>query len=491
MMRVRTILAGGAITLAAGAVAIAGLSSVQPSPPAAPSSATPAATAEVTRGNLRHTKTVTGTLSYGELSALRPSLADASAMVTWIAPAGSTVERGEPLYALNGQPTILFYGSIPQHRTLRFERGSASPVWVELETAETAVEAAELTLSLEQERLKDAEARATDAADRLEDALADAPATAEFMQLAGAIRAAGAKLGRVTELSEAELAPTVDIATAEAELAAAAANFDAAVRALRKDQSSAGLDAVIARVAVAAAELTLDERQSALEALVARASDNADVAQLADNLEALGYEGPLAEQVTAWQRAARLPVTGLVGASQLVIAEGPTHIADHSASVGETLVASSPDRGSILDYSSIEKLVIVPLGVGDQALAAVGRAATITLPNHTEVDGTISEVGSVVTDGAIVVIIAIADQAALGELEVASVDVEFVSDSRDDVLSVPVAALLARPEGGFAVEMVTGGASVLVPVDTGLFAAGRVEVAGEGIAEGMRVGVPG
>jgi hypothetical protein len=344
---------------------------------------------------------------------------------------------------------------------------------------------------LEQERLKDAEARAADASARLADALADTPATAEFIQLAGAVRAAEAKLGRVTELSEAELAAVVDVAAAEAELAAARANLDAAVRALGRDLSTAGLDAVTARVAVAEAEVKRDELRSALEALVARASDNADVMQLADNFAALGYEGPLAEQVRTWQQAAGLPVTGIVDPSQLVIAEGPAHIATHTASVGETLIASSADRGSILHYSSTEKLVTVPLGVGDQGLAAVGRAVTITLPDDTEVDGTISEVGSVVTDGAIAVTIAIADQTAVGGLEVASVDVTFVSASRDDVLSVPVAALLARPEGGFAVELVTWGASILVPVDTGLFAAGRVEVSGEGIAEGMLVGVPG
>jgi hypothetical protein len=66
-----------------------------------------------------------------------------------------------------------------------------------------------------------------------------------------------------------------------------------------------------------------------------------------------------------------------------------------------------------------------------------------------------------------------------------------MSDSRTDVLSVPITALLARPEGGFAVERVTGGASALVPVKTGLFAAGRVEISGEGIVEGTEVGVPG
>jgi len=134
--------------------------------------------------------------------------------------------------------------------------------------------------------------------------------------------------------------------------------------------------------------------------------------------------------------------------------------------------------------------VTVPLSVGDYALAAVGRPVTLTLPDDSEVEGTISELGSVVTDGAIAVTITVADQAALGGLEVASVDVEFVSEGRDDVLSVPITALLARPEGGFAVELVAEGTSTLVPVDTGLFAAGRVEISAETIAEGMLVGVP-
>ena len=53
------------------------------------------------------------------------------------------------------------------------------------------------------------------------------------------------------------------------------------------------------------------------------------------------------------------------------------------------------------------------------------------------------------------------------------------------------AKLLARPEGGFAVELVDDGGTRLAPVDTGLFAAGRVEVSGDGIAEGERVSVPG
>ncbi len=55
---------------------------------------------------------------------------------------------------------------------------------------------------------------------------------------------------------------------------------------------------------------------------------------------------------------------------------------------------------------------------------------------------------------------------------------------------MPIVALLARPEGGFGVEIVEGSATRVVPVRTGMFANGRVEISGDGIAEGASVGVP-
>ena len=86
--------------------------------------------------------------------------------------------------------------------------------------------------------------------------------------------------------------------------------------------------------------------------------------------------------------------------------------------------------------------------MADQTLAAVGRAVSVTLPDDTRLDGMIDEVGSVVSNGTIEVIVTIADQAALGGLEVASVEVEFVSESRDGVLSelgiaIGIAAMIA------------------------------------------------
>lgn len=490
MKPLRILLAGSAIALAGAAVALAASWWSAPAAPSVAALVAAPATAEVTRGPLRDTKTVTGTLSYGDLTALRPGT-DVAGMVTWIATVGATVSRGEPLYRLDGQPTLLFYGATPQHRMLRFEPGTADPVWVELEEARTAAEAAALTLQLEQERLADGEARLADLNARLADAQSPTPLLAEFVQLTGAVQAAEAKLARVGKLSAAELTPAVQIAGAEAELAAARASFDGAIRGLQKDVAATRIEIATSRIAVAGANVKRDSADRALATLEALASDDEDVRQIADNLAALGYEGKLPEQVAAWQRDAGLPATGIIGPGQIVVAAGPVHIAAHDAGIGETLSAASADGGTIASYSSVDKLVTVPLPIADLGLAAVGRAVSITLPDDSTVEGTISEVGSIVTDGAVEVTIDIADQGALAELEIASVDVEFVSDSRDDVLSVPVAALLALPERGFAVEVIAGAASTLVPVETGLFAASRVEVSGEGIAEGMLVGVPG
>ena len=64
------------------------------------------------------------------------------------------------------------------------------------------------------------------------------------------------------------------------------------------------------------------------------------------------------------------------------------------------------------------------------------------------------------------------------------------TERHKDVLAVPIAALLARPGGTFAVVTVSGGRHTTVPVEAGLFdeISGVVEVTG--VAEGAQVEVP-
>jgi peptidoglycan hydrolase-like protein with peptidoglycan-binding domain len=243
------------------------------------------------------------------------------------------------------------------------------------------------------------------------------------------------------------------------------------------------------------------------------ATKGADVKQLQENLTELGYKGitadgvytaASAQAVSSWQADLGLPKTGIVELAQVVFLPGAVRIAEQRARLGDLL----GDRGApVLAYTGTTRLVTVQLDIADRTLAVTGGDVTVTVPGAGRVEGRIARIGTVITasreEGAVAggtgsstadarfdVTVTIADQGALGSLDASPVDVDFVSEERSDVLAVPVAALLALAAGGYGVEVVDGEATRVVPVETGMFAAGLVEVSGADIVEGMRVGVP-
>lgn len=222
--------------------------------------------------------------------------------------------------------------------------------------------------------------------------------------------------------------------------------------------------------------------------------EGADVRQLQENLVELGYTGftvsgiytsGTAAAVRAWQADLGLSETGIVEPGHVVFLPEAVRIAGHTVRVGDTI-----GGGPVLSYTGMDRQVTVQLRIADLVLAAEGREVTITVPGQGVVTGEIASIGTVVRDGAVEVTVTITDQEALGSLTAAPVDVSFVSEARTDVLVVPVSALLALAEGGYGVEVVNGDTTHVVPVRTGMFAAGRVEISGEEIAEGTTVGVP-
>jgi peptidoglycan hydrolase-like protein with peptidoglycan-binding domain len=366
-MRRKLLLAGVGTAILIGTVAGLVLAFGSAAKEPAADSALPPATAKVTRTTLVETKTVPGTLGYGDPV---PINATARGTLTWIAPVGSTVRRGKPLFKVDERPVVALYGSLPLYRPL----------------------------------------------------------------------APGAK-GR-------------------------------------------------------------------------------DVRQLERNLAARGYGGftvddtytaGTAAAVRGWQADLGLPQTGSVEPGQVLFTPGPVRVAGQTARVGDLVGGESREVGAtVLTYTGTSRLVTVELEVADRPLAAKGRGVTVTIPGLRPLKGTITEVGTTITargtaseegtapanatatapDAVVEVTVAIANQKALGSLDSAPVDVDFVSSKREDVLAVPVTALLALPKGGFGVEVVEGVRTRIVPVRTGMFAAGQVEVSGKGIAAGMRVGVP-
>jgi len=162
-----------------------------------------------------------------------------------------------------------------------------------------------------------------------------------------------------------------------------------------------------------------------------------------------------------------------------------------SASLGDLV-----DSGPVLSYTGTTRVVRVALDVALQGLVHAGITATVTLPNGSNVVGAVRSVGAVATPGAsptdpatVDVTIAVAHQSRLGRLDRAPVAVALVSARAANVLTVPVAALVALSSGGYGVQAVTGATSHYIAVRLGMFADGRVQISGPGIAAGTLVGV--
>jgi peptidoglycan hydrolase-like protein with peptidoglycan-binding domain len=233
-------------------------------------------------------------------------------------------------------------------------------------------------------------------------------------------------------------------------------------------------------------------------------TEGPDVKQLEENLSALGHTGftvdgeytsATATAVEQWQEKQGLTETGIVELGQVVFALGPVRVDSLEAGLGQPVAPGQ----KVLTHTSTTKAVTVALDVADQRLAKKDAAVRVTLPDNTPVNGRVAEVATVIEPGGgpdddpqtkVEVIVAIEDQKAADAYALASVQVTFTGDERENVLTVPVAALLALQEGGFGVEVVEGTATRYVPVRTGLFADGRVEISGDGIADGTVVGMP-
>lgn len=236
-------------------------------------------------------------------------------------------------------------------------------------------------------------------------------------------------------------------------------------------------------------------------------SEGADVEQLERNLDALGYDvtvdktftSATADAVRRWQDDRGLPQTGRVDPAQVVFLPGAVRVKEVKAPKGARTAPGQP----VLTVTSTRRIVHVDLEADKQDLATKGDRVTVELPGGRRVTGTVSSVGSVAerTGGqqtagqqdqktTVDVEITLDEGARTGGLDQAPVTVELTSERRKNVLSVPVEALLALREGGFGVEVVDGAARRILPVETGAFGGGRVEVSGAGLREGMKVGVP-
>ncbi|WP_239590357.1 peptidoglycan-binding protein [Streptomyces aureoverticillatus] len=232
-----------------------------------------------------------------------------------------------------------------------------------------------------------------------------------------------------------------------------------------------------------------------------------DVELLEKNLAALGHTGftvdeeytsGTAEAVRDWQEDLGREETGKVAPGDAVVAPGARRVTEVKSSRGDTA------SGEVLTWTGTERKVTVDLEAKYEDLVEEGAKATVALPDGTEAEARVTDIGNAATakptegddsqggtDGATLPVeLTVKDQKRLGRYQAAPVDVTLAAESREDVLAVPVSALVARKGGGYAVQAVTGSGVEYRPVELGMFANGMVEVSGDGITEGLKVGIP-
>lgn len=234
--------------------------------------------------------------------------------------------------------------------------------------------------------------------------------------------------------------------------------------------------------------------------------NGADVRQLERNLKRLGYDpgtvnneftGYTEDAVQELQEDHGLDETGVVTATEFLVLPESIRVGTAQADVGATLMPGTPTP--LYDATSTRRVVTVDLDPSDEALVEVGARATVTLPDGSTLDAEVSEVGTVATpteseseseeasaEATLPVTLTLADNEKAEGLSAAPVTVDLTRERRKQVLTVPVTALVALAEGGFAVRREGG---ELVAVETGLYSDGYVEVA-SGLAEGDRIEVP-
>ena len=240
---------------------------------------------------------------------------------------------------------------------------------------------------------------------------------------------------------------------------------------------------------------------------LATGAKGADARQLNAELVALGYAdarslSPSSETFSntttvalkKLQKKHGLEQTGKVGLGQaLFLPVGAIRVSKTVAAVG-----SPAPMGVLEETTSTQRVVTVTVDTSQASTIKVGDAVSVTLPDRRTTAGKVKSIGAVATksdSGSITVdmLVELLTPAEAGGLDQAPVQLGVTSAVADNVLAVPVNALLALSGGRYAVEVVLDGdVRKLYEVKLGLFddSAGMVEVKGEGMRAGQRIVVP-
>ncbi|RPF22794.1 hypothetical protein [Myceligenerans xiligouense] len=408
-------------------------------------------TTPVSRGSLAAGTVLSGTLSRGEPEPLNGV---SEGILTWIPSGGATIRSGERLFESNGRPTFLLRGEVPLWRPLQYgDRGK------DVQSLNSALAAAGV---LDESRADDVFGPGTSGA------------LAKLFESAGYEPPSRTSEGKKRVEAAQEAYDTEVSALEDAKKALTAAQQGGSSSPEPTGESdgagATGEAPDLASLAAAVKDAQKNVSEAARDFTVARAEfvSPADVV--------------------------------IVDSSQIRVASVPVR-------VGE------PASGEVLRWTGATISAEAEVTRSQQASLSVGDSVTVTLPDGQELPGKIASTdgshpdggsGDGAVDGAgggegesaesATVVVEIEDQDELSGSVGAAVRIEVTTDSVEDALIVPVTALVALAEGGYAVEKVmpdsSPGSGTLVPVEVGLVAEAKVQVTSAQLDEGDKVLIP-
>jgi peptidoglycan hydrolase-like protein with peptidoglycan-binding domain len=218
-----------------------------------------------------------------------------------------------------------------------------------------------------------------------------------------------------------------------------------------------------------------------------------DVAQLQQFLLSLGFDDDGAMTVDGefgtttraavrqWQDSLGVDDSGVVTPETLVFHPTTLRLATdlRVGTTFETLEVTAPDAAVTVDASS-----------DDRGWLEQGAAVTVEFADGSTLPGTVTEQLAVSTDDGSTAYRSTIDLDGDVSTDATNVRVVVSTTVAEGVLIVPVAALLAPAEGGYAVEIVDGATTRLVAVEVGAILDGRAEIVGD-VTEGDTVVVAG
>jgi peptidoglycan hydrolase-like protein with peptidoglycan-binding domain len=224
-----------------------------------------------------------------------------------------------------------------------------------------------------------------------------------------------------------------------------------------------------------------------LEQALARLGFTADAALVVDDVFTPETRAALLD----WQVATGQEPDGVLHVGDVVVVESGVRVTAEAAAVGTEVGAGT----TVLQVADVEQIVSFDLDAADQSLADEGDRVTVILPDDVEISAVIEDIATTAQtaqDGSttFAVTVRLDNPELAGDLTEAPVDVELVGSSVTDVLAVPVSALIALSEGGYAIEVDSGSGFRLVAAEPGFFADGLVEIDAAGAEVGDQVALP-